>query len=94
MELINNTERGAFELPVKDQVAFISYRRTGDVVSLMHTEVPQELEGLGLGKEIVEKTLQYLDEQDLKIIPRCSFVITYLQRHPEWNRLLDESAAA
>jgi len=94
MELVNNIERGAFEIPVNDQLAFISYRSSGNVVTLMHTEVPQELEGQGLASAMIEKTLQYLEENNRRIIPRCSFVIAYLKRHPEWNRLLDSEAAA
>lgn len=94
MELINNIERGAFEFPVNDQLAFISYRQAGEAVSLLHTEVPQELEGLGLGSAILEQTFQYLEANNLRMIPRCAFVVTYLKRHPEWNRLLDDSKAA
>jgi predicted GNAT family acetyltransferase len=81
-------------MPVNDQLAFISYRSSGNVVTLMHTEVPQELEGQGLASAMIEKTLQYLEENNRRIIPRCSFVIAYLKRHPEWNRLLDSEAAA
>ena len=94
MELINNTERGAFEMTVQEGLAFLSYKTTGDVFALMHTEVPQELEGKGIGSALVEKTLQYLEANNMRMVPRCAFVITYLQRHPEWNRLLDESAEA
>lgn len=94
MELFNNTERGAFEMAVQDDLAFISYRTNGDVISLMHTEVPEDLEGQGIGSALVEKTFQYLEANNLRMVPRCAFVSTYLKRHPEWNRLLDESAAA
>lgn len=94
MELINNTERGAFEMPVNEGVAYISYRTSGDVVLLMHTEVPEELEGQGIGSSLVQKTFEYLEANKLRMVPRCAFVMTYLKRHPEWNRLLDESAAA
>ena len=81
-------------MPVQDGVAFISYRVNGDVFSLMHTEVPEELEGQGIGSALVEQTFHYLEANSLRMVPRCAFVITYLKRHPEWNRLLDESAAA
>jgi len=94
MKLINNMERSAFELLVDKQVAFISYRKSGDVVSLMHTEVPKELEGQGIASVMVQKAFEYLEENNMRIIPRCAFVMTFLERHPEWNRLLDEEAAA
>lgn len=94
MELRNNMERGAFELPVRDGVAYILYRVAGDVISLMHTEVPEELEGQGIGSALVEKTFHYLEANNLRMVPCCAFVMTYLKRHPEWNRLLDKSAAS
>lgn len=81
-------------MAVQDDLAFISYRTNGDVISLMHTEVPEDLEGQGIGSALVEKTFQYLEANNLRMVPRCAFVSTYLKRHPEWNRLLDESAAA
>lgn len=91
MELINNIERRAFEFPINNDTAFISYRTSGDVISLMHTEVPRELEGQGIASAIVEQTFRYLEANNLRMIPRCSFVLTYLRRHPEWNKLLDET---
>lgn len=52
------------------------------------------MEEQGIGSSLVQKTFEYLEANKLRMVPRCAFVMTYLKRHPEWNRLLDESAAA
>jgi hypothetical protein len=36
----------------------------------------------------VEKTLHYLEENNLKLVPLCPFVAAYVKKHPEWKRLL------
>lgn len=85
-----NEAKHRFEIEVNDNIAFIEYKQKGNTVYLVHTETPPELEGKGVASALVEKTLHYLDEQNLKLVPLCSFVQAYLQRHPQWNRLLTE----
>jgi len=86
--LINNNPIHNFELFVDGHRAFIDYKQKGDKVYLIHTEVPAELKGKGVAETIVEKTLRYLEEHHLKLVPLCTYVGIYLKRHPEWNRLL------
>lgn len=85
-----NKERHRFEMKIDDKYAFINYRQYGDVVDLVHTEVAEALEGKGVAATLVEETLQYAAAHQLKIIPSCSYVQHYLQKHPEWNRLVAE----
>lgn len=88
LPLTNNESLRQFELIVDGQKAKIEYERQKDRMFLTHTEVPAALEGHGVGAAMVEKTLHYLEENNLKLVPWCSFVKSYLQRHPEWKRLL------
>lgn len=88
LELINNTTDRRFELKIGELTAFIEYRQTPDHITLIHTEVPQELEGKGAGTAIIEKTLDYIEKNNLKLVPLCPFVVTYLKRHPDWKRVL------
>lgn len=90
LELINNQKDGRFEMSVDGQTAFIQYREHANTISLLHTEVPSALEGQGVGAAIVEKAFKYIEQNDLVMVPQCSFVSTYLKRHPEWNKLLDK----
>ena len=86
LELINNTEspKKRFELHVENQVAFIEYiLAKGNSIYLTHTEVPQSLEGNGLGSTIIKKTLDYIREKQYDLVPLCPFVAAYLKKHPE-----------
>lgn len=85
--LINNEARHNFELTVEGVRSFIDYKLRGDKMYLIHTEVPVELEGKGVASALLEKTFTYLEQHHLKIIPLCAYILVYLKRHPEWNRL-------
>jgi len=84
----NNEAAHSFELFTDGHPSFIDYKQKNDKVYLIHTEVPHEFRGRGIADELVLKTLTYLEENKLKLIPLCVFVQAYLKRHPEWNRLL------
>ena len=83
MAFSHNPERKRFELDVDGDVAFLTYRQEGNALSLNHAEVPQAFEGRGFGSQLVKRTLAYVREHDLTVVPRCSFVRDYLERHPE-----------
>jgi hypothetical protein len=49
----------------------------------MHTEVPKELEGRGIGSTLVRGALELAKGQGLTIKARCPFVATYIRKHPD-----------
>ncbi|MGB5171914.1 GNAT family N-acetyltransferase [Eudoraea sp.] len=86
LKLYNNTagKKKRFELGVENHIAFLEYIQTvNGVVYLTHTEVPPSLEGKGIGKALVSKTISYLINGELLLAPLCPFVAAYLKRHPE-----------
>jgi len=50
--------------------------------------VPRVLEGRGIGSKLVRATLDQVRSEGLKVVPRCSFVRAYMERHPEYADLL------
>lgn len=86
--LINNELSRQFELVIDHVKAKIEYDLQKDRIFLLHTEVPQALAGRGVGNAIVEKALQYIDANNLKLVPLCPFVAAFLKKHPDWKRLL------
>jgi predicted GNAT family acetyltransferase len=84
----DNSAAQRYELEVAGKSAFISYRRSAGVVTLLHAEVPQELSGQGVGSQLARGTLELVRAQGSKVIPHCSFVASYLNKHPEFQDLL------
>jgi len=77
-----------FELLLGDEVAgFIDYRERGGRIDLIHTEVDTRHEGRGFGARLVRGTLEECRRAGAGVIPSCSFVAAYLQRHPEYADL-------
>jgi predicted GNAT family acetyltransferase len=88
IELINNEAIHNFELFVNGHRAFIDYKTKDNKIYLIHTEVPAELKGMGVAEALVEKTFNYIEQHQLKMVPLCSYIRIFLKRHPEWNRLV------
>lgn len=87
--LIDNQELNQYEFDLGEFTPKIEYQRKGNKIYLIHTEVPTELEGQGIGAQLVKKALADIEEQQLTLVPLCPFVASYLKRHPEWNRLVE-----
>lgn len=88
VELINNESIHNFELVVEGHRAFVDYIKKSEKYYLVHTEVPQELEGKGVASALVEKVFQYIEGQGAKVVPLCVYVQSFLKRHPEWSRVV------
>ena len=48
----DNEDRSRFELDVEGIIAFITYRKSPNAITLVHTEVPPELGGRGIGSKL------------------------------------------
>jgi predicted GNAT family acetyltransferase len=81
-----------FELIVDGATAFIEYKLSNHTLFLIHTEVPEALEGKGVGGAIVLKTLQYAKDNSYEIVPPCPFIQTWLERHKEWKVIVSADA--
>lgn len=77
-----------FELKVGSFSAIIEYLQSKNSVTLIHTGLDPILEGRGITEAIIEKTLTYMEAQNLKIIPLCPLVVAYLKNRPKWKYLV------
>jgi predicted GNAT family acetyltransferase len=89
--LTKNEYDHRFEMMINGSKAFIDYKENGDTITLLHTEVEPALEGRGAATALIEKTLAYLEKNNIKLIPLCPMVVVYIKRHPEWKRIVDKS---
>ena len=93
--LKNNTHHHQFELTTDGKLSIVAYQQVDDeTLALTHTEVDPSLEGHGVGSQLVEDVLQYVEQNNLKVVPLCPFVAVYLKRHPDWNRVVSTAYPA
>ena len=81
-KLINNENSRRYEFQIDGFIPKIEY------IYLTHTEVPPALEGKGIASQLVLKVLQDIEHKNLRLVPLCPFVAGYIQKHPEWKRLI------
>lgn len=91
LELVDNKAHHRFELHIGDEFGFLIYELDAPRITLVHTEVPESMEGKGVASALIEKVLMYIEKEGLKLVPVCPFVRAFLKRHPEWKRILDHS---
>ena len=84
----DNKERNRYELRLADDIAFINYRRANGIVTLLHAEVPARHSGRGIGSAMVKGALEQVRADGERVLPLCSFVAAYIDRHAEVQDLL------
>lgn len=88
-ELINNTKNKQYEFHIEGYIPLIQYIiSNNNEIYLVHTEVPVEIEGQGIGSQLVEQVLEDIEHKQLRLVPLCPFVAGYIRKHPEWKRIV------
>ncbi|TGJ98824.1 N-acetyltransferase [Leptospira langatensis] len=87
----HDTSAKKFFILEEGREAHLMYREIGaGIWDLYHTFVPSEFRGQGIASKLAEKALNEARKLGKKIIPNCSYVQTYLKRHPEFADLAIE----
>ena len=87
---IKNANR--FEVLLENgQTAYLNYNEFNNSLNLSHTYVPKSFEGKGIAAAIVKFALDYARKNNLSIIPSCSYVAAYIERHPEHRDLVKQT---
>jgi uncharacterized protein len=87
-EIVTNKTRHRYELAVDGHIAATYYAIADGVITFIHTEVPPELGGKGIGSKLIKGALQLIRADGLKVVAGCGFVVDYLQKHPEFADLV------
>jgi predicted GNAT family acetyltransferase len=84
----DNAARSRYELEVSGQTAFLDYRQSGKLRVLTHAEVPQALRGAGIAARLTAGALELVRAEGGKVLPRCPYVVEFIERNPQFNDLL------
>lgn len=71
-----------FETTVDGHRAYLTYMDLGkQTLDIYRTFVPNELRGRGIAAALAEQALKYADRMGYSVIPSCSYVERYMERH-------------
>ena len=88
-DVVEKPDRNRFELALDGGTALVAYRREGDRLVLIHTEVPEELSGQGIGSRLARGVFELIRESGRKAVVRCPFLQAWLAKHPEYDDIVD-----
>jgi predicted GNAT family acetyltransferase len=88
--VVDDTVAHRLEIADGGEIAFLKYRANGNVIEYLHSETPPALQGRGYAGALAKFALDRDKAAGRTVIPTCSFVKTYIQRHPEYAPLVHE----
>ena len=88
-EIIHDEAGRRFTYERDGQLSYLLYRQLDEsTVEMTSTYTPPPLRGRGIAARIVREALQWADGKGLRVVPTCWFVAEYVERDPQWKRLL------
>jgi predicted GNAT family acetyltransferase len=88
ISIVHNRADHRFETRIEGALAVCDYDRRDSAVVFTHTFVPPELRGRGIAEQLVRAGLRYARDEKLKVVPACSYVGAFIQRHAEFQDLV------
>jgi hypothetical protein len=83
--VIHDASSSRFECPLGDEPpATLTYRLVGHRATFDHTFVPESARGRGIAAALVRAGLEEARRRGWQVVPQCSYVSTFLERHPEF----------
>ena len=88
IDVVHNEAASRFEAQLPEGLCRADYRRVGNALHMVHTEVPAQARGRGVAARVVEAALDYAQANGMTVLPMCAYVRSFFQRHPERQGLL------
>jgi predicted GNAT family acetyltransferase len=87
-DIIDNHARSRYELTIDGVTAHVDYARKPGVITFIHTIVPEQLGGRGVGTRLAQHVLDEARKNGENVIPQCPFIAAYIKRHQEYQDLV------
>jgi uncharacterized protein len=85
----HNAGASRYEAVVEGFLSVCEYERQGDRMVFTHTLVPPELRGRGIAEQLVRTALADARAAGRRVVPACSYVARFIERHREFQDLVD-----
>ena len=88
VDIQHNQIQQRFDTQIENLLCTIDYQLDGENLSLTHVGVPKPLEGRGIAGQLTQAALDWARAENYRVIPVCTYVQTWLRRHPEYQDLV------
>jgi predicted GNAT family acetyltransferase len=86
-EVIREEKR--FVINVEGKEVYVEFEMRNDKMDLDHTYTNPDLRGKGLAAQVVRAALEYAKENNMKVIPTCSYVRSFISKNEEYKELVE-----
>jgi uncharacterized protein len=89
-DLTDNAAHHRYDMTVDGHTAYVTYALSNSRIKLIHTEVPKELGGRGLGSVLARGVLDDIRLRGLSVIAECEFIAGFIKKNQAYADLLAE----
>lgn len=90
-EVIHDEKQSRFYIKSDGKESYLRYEHLNkSLINIITTYVPNDLRGKGIASKLAKEALEYAKTNNLKVIPQCSFIRTYLERNKEYQELVNK----
>jgi len=87
-EVIHEKENERFVIYAEGNKVYVEYTMNQSEINLYHTFTNPALRGKGLAAQVVRAALEFAKENNLKVIPTCSYVQAFIAKNAEYKDLV------
>lgn len=92
-EVVDQPERSRYVLTAGgEEVGFSAYLDRDGLRVFTHTEVDPAHGGKGYGSILAKGVLDAVRAAGLKAVPLCPFIAAYVQKHPDYDDILEPAS--
>ena len=78
-------EQGFADPEGEMRAVFADYAVQGEARVILHVEADPALRGSGAAGQFMQALAEHARAEKLKLVPRCSYAVAWLKRHPEFG---------
>src|SRR5688500_2965221 len=93
LRIVDDREKTRYRVWLGDELAgFSEYETAPGRIVFTHTVVREKFEGRGVGTRLAKFALDDVRSRGLRVTPICPFIRAYLERHREYDSIVDYPA--
>lgn len=81
LNVVNDVARQQYTVSMPGAIATLGYEKNGKNITFVHTDVPQQFQGKGVGKLLAQYAFDHAKEDNLEVTCKCHFLAAYYQNN-------------